>query len=544
MANALRALAATFANPDLRSIQVAWAAFSFANWGYIIALGVYAFDVGGPAAVGVVGFIRLLPAALAAPFAGLLGDRHSRRAVLMASSVAGAAVLGATAIAVYAGAPVGLVFSLAGLFMVVTVAYIPAEAALLPIVARTPQELSAANVAHSVMDNIGFLGGSIATGVLLATTSPEVVFALTAAMAIAAAIALALIRRDERPEYAREMPLSRIAHHTARAFATLLGQPGLRLLAAAATLLAIFEGAADVLVVIIALDLLDIGEGAVGYLNAAWGVGAVLGGAALAVLLHRGKLAAGLVLGSLLLGIATALPAVWPAPSIAAVAWLGIGAGYTFVEIAGHTLMQRLCSDEVLARVFGALEASRVGGLALGSILASGLVALLGTRGALLALAVLLPAFAVLRWGRLRSFESGAPVDERAFSLLRGDAIFAPLPVATLERLARDLLPVDAAEGRPIITQGEKGDRFYVIESGEVEVFEDGSLARTESEGESFGEIALLRDVPRTATVRAVRDTRLLTLERDQFISAVTGLPRSHDEAQAVADFRLGIAGG
>jgi MFS family permease len=186
LATAYRALAAVFANPDLRRLQLAWAGMSFATWAYAIALGVYAFDVGGGTAVGLVALVRLLPGALASPFAGVLGDRHSRRAVMIASSLASAAALAASAWAGAMAAPAALVFALAALFTVVSSAYVPAEGAVAPLLARTPQELSAANIAHSVMDNLGFLSGSIIAGVLLATTSPQSVFAAAAALAAAA----------------------------------------------------------------------------------------------------------------------------------------------------------------------------------------------------------------------------------------------------------------------------------------------------------------------------------------------------------------------
>jgi MFS family permease len=303
-----------------------------------------------------------------------------------------------------------------------------------------------------------------------------------------------------------------------------------------------FEGAADVIVVIVALDLLGLGEGSVGYLNASWGVGALLAAALLAVLLQRERLATGLLAGSLLAGGALILPAIWVVPAAAYLAWAILGIGYEFVDVASRTLLQRLGSDEVLARVLGTLETLRFAAMALGSIAAPALVSLLGTEGALVALGVILPLFALAEWSALRSFEFGAPVDEAHFRLLRADPIFAPLPVDVLERLSRDARTVEAAQGEEIITQGELGDRFYLIERGEVEVFEDGSLRRRESAGESFGEIALLHDVTRTASVRARTRTTLLALEREPFLAAVTGHTRSRQAATSIAGDRLGTA--
>jgi CRP-like cAMP-binding protein len=153
-----------------------------------------------------------------------------------------------------------------------------------------------------------------------------------------------------------------------------------------------------------------------------------------------------------------------------------------------------------------------------------------------------MPAFVLLAWTRLRAYEVGAPVAEEYFGLLRANEIFSPLPVATLERLSRGLVPVTADSGEEVITQGDRGDSFYLIEEGEVEVFENGSFRRNEGPGESFGEIALLHDVPRTATVRATEPTRLLKLDREQFLNAVTGHRRSRQQAGTVVDSRWGGA--
>jgi hypothetical protein len=535
----LGVVAVVFRNDDMRRVQLAWAMASLSTWAFAIGLGVYAFDVGGSSAVGLAAMIRLLPGALASPFAGFLGDRSSRRLVLLASEVGTAAVLVSATAASALAAPAALVFALAGLFTVVASPYVPAEGALIPALARTPQELSAANVAHSVMDNLGFLIGSLLAGVLLAIASPEAVFGLAAAGSVVSAALLVRLRGDQRPTYAAA-PAGGVLVETARGAKDLLGNPNLRLVGTGLTLLVFFEGAADVLVVIMALDLLGLGQGSVGYLSAAWGIGALLGGVALALLLDRGHMAAGLLLGSLVAGASMALPGLWVVAVAGYVAWFGIGIGYTFVEVAARTLLQRLGSDETLARVLALLETSRLGAMALGSIAVPGLIALIGAEGTLIALGAVLPAFALLRWSALRGLEIGAPVEEHHYRVLRENPIFAPLPIDTLERLSHDLIPLGIGRGEQIIVQGEPGDRFYLIEAGEVGVYVDGRFSHQQSKGDCFGEIALLRDVPRTATVRAVSDCHLLALNRDHFIAAVTGHRRSHEVAGSMISGRLG----
>jgi MFS family permease len=538
LASTFGALAVDFGNRDLGLLGIARVGISYASWCLAMALGVYGFEVGGAVAVGVVALVRLMPGALASPFAGLLGDRFPRRDVLIGSGMAVTVVLAGAGAAAALDTPAAVVAILAGVFTVAVSGYVPAESALLPALARSPQELSAANVTHSAMDNVGFLLAALTTGVLLAVSDPAAVFGVGAAVAFLTTIGLAAIKRDERPSYVDEAELSGLLRQSALGFRTLTEHAGLRLVGALLVVVVFFEGTAEVLVVILALDLLHLGHGSVGYLNAAWGVGALLGGATLSLLLDRGRLAAALAGGCAVLALATALPAAWVVGFAAYAGWLAIGLGYTVVEVAAKTLLQRLGSDETLGRVIGSLESARLTAMALGSISASVFFELLGIRGALLALAALLPIFVGLFWSRLRGFEIGAPVAEEQFQLLRGNSIFSPLPVATLERISHDLVPVQISADHEVITQGDPGDRFYLIEEGQVEVHENGEFRRNEGPGESFGEIALLRDVPRTATVRTTRATTLLALERDQFITAVTGHRRSHQVAHTVVDDR------
>jgi MFS family permease len=530
----LGSLAAVFRNPDLARLVLGWAGMTFSIWAFAIALGVYAFEEGGATAVGVAALVRLLPGALASPFAGLLGDRRSRRDVLAASAALGGLTIGLAAVAVALGAAPWVVYVLAGLSTVASTAYVPAEGALLPLAARTPQELSAANVAHSQMDNAGFLAASLGVGVLLSVAGPEAAFAAAALAGVAAAAVLVTLREDERPTY-EEHHAAGVLHQTMVGARELIADPRLRLVGATLTLLVFIEGAADVMIVVVALDLLGLGEGSVGWIISSWGVGALIAGGGLALLLDRGHLAAGLVVGCLIVGAGVALPGVWPVVVAAFLSYFLIGIGYTLVEVAARTLLQRLGSDETLARVLGALETGRLAAMAAGSIAAPLLIALFGVEGGLLALGALMPLLALLRWRALREFEIGAPVSEQDFNLLRGTSIFAPLPVDTLEGLCRAVVPVEAEAGRDLITQGEHGDRFYVIASGEVEVIEDGIFRRNQHPGECFGEIALLREVPRTATVRATRSTRLLSIDRERFIATVTGHRRSNESAHRTA---------
>ena len=208
------------------------------------------------------------------------------------------------------------------------------------------------------------------------------------------------VRSDSRPEFAGAEAATGILAETAAGARSVLAEQALRLAGAAIVLISVFEGAADVIVVPVALQLLDLGRSSVGFLNALWGLGAIASSAVLVALLERGRLAVALSLGCLVTGVATALTGVWAIPVVAYVAWIGIGGGFNLTDVASRTLLQRLGSDEVLGRVMASLETARVGALALGSLLVPLAVALFGLRGALFALAALLPVFVLLRWAR------------------------------------------------------------------------------------------------------------------------------------------------
>lgn len=539
LTTSLRALVVDFTNPDMGLLGVATAAISFATWCFTIALGVYGFEAHGAAGVGIVALVRFLPAAIVSPLVGLLIDRFPRRSVMLASAGTATAVLAAAGVAAAFDAPTAVVFAFPALFAVAICGYGPAHAALTPTLVETPQQLSASNVTHSMMENGGSLLAALVAGVLLGPTSPAFVIAVAAAAALLAFLLVYRVHSDNRPEYVEEEDeVAGAFREVTLGLRTLAAHPALRLSSVTMVLLFFFEGFADVMVVVMALELLHLEEGSVGFLNATWGVGAVVGALALAVLFDRGRLVLAIAGGSLVLGLATMLPGIVAEPAAAYAGWFGIGIGFVFVEVAVKTLMQRLGSDETLGRVIGSLESGRQAALALGSIGAVLLVELLHVQGALVVLGALLPIFVTLWWSRLRAYEVGAPVAEDRYALLRGNSIFSPLPLATLERLSHDLQPVAVPAGKDVVVQGEIGDRFFLIEEGQVEVFEDGVFRRNEGPGESFGEIALLHDVPRTATVRTTADSRLLALERDQFLLAVTGHRRSHQLARAVADER------
>jgi MFS family permease len=235
------------------------------------------------------------------------------------------------------------------------------------------------------------------------------------------------------------------------------------------------------------------------------------------------------------------LVGVWPHTGVAVVVFAAIGLSMIVGDVSGYTILQRSTPGDVLARVFGVLHSLFYATVAVGAIVAPALIDALSVRWALVVVGALLPLLSALARTSLLAVDT-APVHPRELELLRTIPIFAPLPAPTLERLASRLLPVRAAAGERIIREGEHGDRFYVVVDGEIEISLDSGPPRVEGPGSYFGEIALLRDVPRTATVSARTDVELYALEREDFLGAVTGHSASAEAADVVVGSRLGVA--
>jgi hypothetical protein len=235
-----------------------------------------------------------------------------------------------------------------------------------------------------------------------------------------------------------------------------------------------------------------------------------------------------------------ALVGLWLQAALALVLFGVIGVANTVVDVTGYTLLQRTADDAVLARVFGVLHTLVYASVAVGGSLAPVLISLLGEQGAFVAVGLILPALALVSWRPLARVDRHARARVRELGLLQGLAIFAPLPGETLERLANDLRRVEFDAGETIVREGEPGHDFFVVAGGRVEVSTDGASMRELGPGECFGEIALLRDVPRTATVTVVDDAEVYALDRDHFVAAVSGHAESSSAADALVTERLG----
>jgi MFS family permease len=541
LVDSARSFRAVFRNPGLRRLELAFVGSISGEWAYGVALAVFAYESGGAAAVGLVSVIKWVPSALAAPFLAMLADRYRRERVLLGADLVRAAAMSCAAAVALSDGPAPAIYAIAGFVALASKTFRPAQAALLPTLARSPEELSAANVTSTAIESAGSFVGPAVGGLLLVATSPGWVFAATAATFVWSALNVSRIAVEPSEPASAQEARRGFALEAFAGFGALWHDRDARLIAALYSAQTLVAGALNVLVVVTAIELLGLGNQGVGWLNAAFGVGGLLGAAAAFVLVGRQRLAGDFGVGIVLWGVALALIGVFPTPAAALLLLGTIGVGNTLVDVAGVTLMQRAVDDRVLARVFGALESLLVGTLAVGAALAPVLIHAIGVRAALIAVGSVLPVLALVAWRRLRRIDVAAVVPTERIALLRSLPIFAPLAEPTLERLAANLEEARLPAGAAVFRQGEPGDRFYVVRAGALEVSVDGTPVSEVAAGGCFGEVALLRDVPRTATVTAKADAELLALARDVFIGAVTGHAPSVEAANAVIGaYRIG----
>lgn len=288
LTEAVRAFRAVFGNPDLRRVELAFVGFNAAEMATWIAILVFAFEAGGAAAAGAIGVIQLIPAIIFAPVASLLGDRYRRERVLLAGYLIQALSMGTTAVALLAGAPVPVIYALAAAAATSVTLTRPAQGSLLPSLARNPEELTAANAAAGWIESLSRFGGPAAAGVLLALSGPGAVFAAMAGLLLVSALLTARIGASTAPP-ARTGEGSGLGDLLG-GFRALVRERQPRLVVLLMGACFVVEGALDVLLVVLAFQMLDIGSGGVGFLNAAVGVGGIAGAALTTLLVARRRL--------------------------------------------------------------------------------------------------------------------------------------------------------------------------------------------------------------------------------------------------------------
>ena len=407
----------------------------------------------------------------------------------------------------------------------------PAQNGLLPTLSTTAEALTKANSVLATIENASILVAPAFAGVLLALVGPGAVYAF---MSVALALAALVVSAVMWPADGAVAPVS-AGLDAGQALKVLAADRRALLLVGLLAGQALQVGALDVLFVALALGVLGIGETGVGALNSALGLGGVIGAVVAGALAARSSLPRGLAIGVLVWGGGLAIVSALPNAGVVLAFVAAAGAGRGLMDVSGRTLLQRVAPLDVLSRVFGVLEGFSMAALAAGAAIAPILVETIGIGAAVLAVGAALPLTLVLTIRPLLRLETLSRTSPRELRILRAIPIFASLPVPTLERLAHTLERIDAPAGTVIVREGDMGDRLFVIDEGVLSVSIEERRIRQLGPGEFFGEIALLRDVPRTASVTALEPVRLYSLRREEFLSAMRSRPNGAHAAEAIS---------
>lgn len=534
---ALTALRTAGPDRDLARLLFGWFTINAGKWAFLVTNLVIAYEQGGPPALGLLGLARYLTPTLLAPFAGLPASRWRPEHVLLATSMVRATAVGLAAATVAFGGPIWLLYAIVALEAGAGAFTRPLHYALLPYLASSPRQLVAANVTSSAAEGIGTFVGPASAGLLLLVSGP--IGADLAVMAIYVA-GIAAIANLRVPAVGRTVrTVAAVRTQLAAGMRTVVELPGPRLVFIGFGLQTFVRGLLTVLIVAAAIELLGMGDPGVGALNAALGIGGIVGAALAVALVGRARLAPAFDMALAGWGAPILVIGLIAHPVVAIVAMVAIGTSNALLDVAGFTLAQRTTPNDRRVAVLGLLDFAANAGAALGGIVAPALIVWLGLQGAIVAAGLILPIAAVASWPTLRRLDEGATDSSRQAQLVRAVPLFAPLSLATVEYLAGSLQPVAFAAGASIMEEGEVGDRFVIIDAGEAEVLQGGRRLRTLEAGDGVGEIALLRDIPRTASVRAIADVRGWALDREAFLEAVTGNAVSLGTASNLVDERL-----
>lgn len=523
-------------NADLVQFTIAYFLATMAELSFFVGALVYAYDHGGAGATGLAGVALLLPTAVVAAAAGAAAHRHHPARVRLWAYVIQTAMLAAAAMAAAADLPVAVVV---GCCAIAACAYTylgPACAVLLPAIVRSARELTVANVWIGGCESISLLSSGALATLLLALQGPALVLAGGAALTLVSTLMTIVHSRVEASlaglcGTADDVGATRLM---LRSLSDLRERPGASGVLAVAAGRYLLVGALDLVVVVLAIDELGFDDSGPGLLATGVGIGAVVNVLGSTLLVRRDRLAPLLTAALACLAIALVLLGIAPSP-VAALVLLPI-AGFcgALLSITSKMLLQRSVPPQALAGVFGAIELFAGIGMVTGSLITQALIAIAGVRAALVGVGVFFAILLALTWRSLRIADDSADIPVVAISLLRRLPAFAPLPPLELETVARAATEVAFTAGQVVMTEGEEGDRFYAVADGSFDIVAGGRHVGTAERGGCFGEVALLANVARTATVTATCHGSLLAIQRVPFLVAVTGSDSSRQAAWGV----------
>jgi CRP-like cAMP-binding protein len=509
-----------FDNRSLTWLVGGFAAMTLAEWSYVTALAVHAFRLQGSLAVGLVGF-RLFIASIASLFNIPFLERHPSGGVLTAIAGTRAVIIATSAVLAGTGSHLVGLLVLVALDALVSAPYRPAQSAMLPILSRAPRELAAAAAGVSTVKTLSQALGAIAGGFLLVVLSPAAVFGGAAAVMVVASLATkqfatTAIRVSEAGSSGGVRGLVRDTLGVVRYpyVGGILVVSGLR---------TFVRGMWIAIAVIASLRLLHAGSAGVGLLMLAAGIGALAAVPISAALIGRPQIGKPTILAFIACGIPFVIIAGVPVLDMALFFVAAWGVGMAVADVATFSLLHRLLDTPLLPRVTGAIESAKLALEGLGALVGPVLASTLGIRWALALAGLPLPAVVLVGRKLLHRLDDTASERAHTLALLHGVPFLETLDMVALEALAGRTEQMSVPAGSDIVRQGEEGDLFYILKSGAADVLVDGFNVGSVAPGGFFGERALLRNVPRMATVRSSEPVELLVLPRADFVTALTG---------------------
>jgi hypothetical protein len=518
-----------FANDGIRRLGISFALGVAADTALFVVSLVTVYDRGGPLAAAILGAVRMVPAVIAGLWTGAMLQRFRGDRLLVALGLIRAVAAGLTGVVLATAGPTMAdhQFTIVMMFILPSVAaganapVRPTQATLMPALARSPDELVAANATWNAVKGLGAFGGPAIAGVLMGVNQYAAVALLAGVAFLLTAYLSAGLRFEQAADASGGARRATAGLRFMEGLRPILRQPVLAWSLLGSYGQVVTRGLLNSLVVVAAIELLGMGQSGLGLLNAALGLGGL--GAIFMVSSNRSpRLIRTETLSLVFWGLPIAAIGLFALPEVALAAMALIGIANATYDTALYTIFQRGSTNDDRATVMSFLEAVIGVGTVSGSLLAPVLL-LFGNREALVIGGSLLPILAAIIYRRIGHTDKVIVVDEGLVDLLRKVPEFAELPLTAVERLVEGLVPVTAPAGSALMTQGEPGDRFVVVATGEIEVIVDGRPIHRLGPGAGVGEIALLRRRPRTATVRAVTDVTAYGIDPMTFMCAVSG---------------------
>ena len=513
----------------------AYLGFNVAEMANFIAILIYAYEVGGSPALGLVAFLTLAPAAVFAPIGATLGDRFRREVMLTVAYAVFAGTTAVVALALYAEWSVGMVYLLAAVNATVLTLVRPLHESLLPALARSTEQLTAGYVAGGTIENLGWIAGPLLAGLTAAAWGTSAVFVITTALLLIGTVLIWRVETTTAPDPGTGQNAVQMTLEGFGAFRD--SRP--RVILVLLNSVVFLAGVVEVAIIVLAFEVFGSEDAGVAWLNTVIGVGAAAGSVLAVLLIGRRYLAPSMWRGLVLIAVSVSLIPVFRSQAAALVALAIMGAGWTFVDVSGRIMLQRVIPLGGLSRAFGVLEGSSMAAEALGSAAGAILIGWLGVGWVLVVGSLLIIIMLLVNRRALQAADVGVVVPIEHLHMLRSLSMFAALGPAELERLATSADEESVRPGSAVCVQGELGERFYLVERGTARVVRDGVDVASLGAGDFFGEIALLRDIPRTATVVAESDLDLLVLEREPFLEAIKSSACQIEAARAVSQTRL-----